>query len=306
MRLIGLLGLLAACLPDEPGPSGGPRDRELDPTAWCEAVTEARCGFDLRCGRAVGTLEDCVAVAGAACEADVEPILAFLVDGGQLTVSEAEVEVCAAAFAEAGCEQPEDVVGAVCAGALAGGVGAGGRCGPGVSGAVCEEGDRCLYGADGCGVCTATIAADQPCTPADACEVGTTCYDDPTTEAPDPRCLPPSFGGERCDDRYPCTEGLFCFAGSCYGPDWRQIGEDCEIPWDLCVEGAVCHLGTCLAAGNLGDPCSAEAPCGAGACIDGVCALRLPSGATCERSAVCESGACQDGRCASLPGVCFL
>ncbi len=107
--------------------------------------------------------------------------------------------------------------------------------------------------------------------------------------------------GEPCD--FPlCASG----AGTCQGGVCTALpgpGESCE---GLCAPGLVCAGGHCVAPGDEGAACAADAACALPlVCLGGTCRRRGGPGAPCSTDEACEIGlVCQGGAGTGAAGTC--
>jgi hypothetical protein len=209
--------------------------------------------------------------------------------------------VCRAGACRAGCAADAD-----CPGTR--------RCAEG----ICVEGDGCAADADcdGGRHCDADLGSCvDPCDDAHPCAVGLACHDGRCVEggvcSADDQCL----GGHLCRlgscREVQCEANADCADGRCV--DWTCAPApacDCPAGWG-CVDGhceqpGPCDARSCPAPFRCGDDgrcgaCAVDADCGAGRCLDGVCANPL----ACAGPLDClGDDACVGGRCEADPAAC--
>ncbi|MEZ4232705.1 MAG: DNRLRE domain-containing protein [Polyangiaceae bacterium] len=92
----------------------------------------------------------------------------------------------------------------------------------------------------------------------------------------------------------PPLQTLSCPSGSCTGDG---CGNDCTADADCGVD-EYCVAGVCQTTQNLGSPCSRNAECGSGRCVDGYCCNSACSG-QCE---ACDLGG-NEGVCSAVTGA---
>jgi sugar lactone lactonase YvrE len=179
----------------------------------------------------------------------------------------------------------------------------------------CDDGNPCTT-SDTCknGSCTGT----PRCPSSDQCHTSTC---DPVTLACAPEVPVPDYTG--CDDGNRCTDGEFCYAGSCTGAyvapclasDACHSAGACDPSTGLCSspsvsDGTVCNNNLCQVAGTCqsgvcdGSPvvCTPSVCHGASVCdvATGACsnAPVLPDGTPCQVAG--QDGTCTGGDCHTL------
>lgn len=280
MRRASVFALLAAA-----GCSG-----EISIAELPGALNDARCIYLERCG-VVANRDHCLAVLAHIAIDDPSPEAAH--DAGKLAYDPSRARDCIDAYGALPCDltaQAADAL-AACDDILTGTLAEGDSCG---FDRECES-NNCVVAPCAMACCTGACGPAQPlpdigepCTA--LCAGDAYCGLDSTCHAPLPQ-------GAACSDE-PCARGLYCkgrtatTSGAC--TPYPHLGEPCET---VCAEvNAVC-LGTCVAAGVLGDACVSDAQCSSYyTCTAGQCALMptrgMPCTRTCGDESWCNSDVC--------------
>jgi hypothetical protein len=221
---------------------------------------------------------------GRASNAEDAAKVAAAVTAGRLTYAESQARGCASALAAATCDQvlAETFGSAPCAGALLGGVAAGGSCD---SDEECATSTVC--GPSGCGpTCETRYANGAYCSGDDACASGF--CDSSNLCAPAPTNV--GLLGGPCHNYSPkCGAGLFCDAVVCAtkGALSAACADSSHDQWldPPCQAGLACASAshTCQAMAPSGASC-AVLGCGEGAVCSGLVCEELPHlpGDTCD------------------------
>jgi hypothetical protein len=138
-------------------------------------------------------------------------------------------------------------------------------------GTTCGEGSQCESGycketASGltsvrdCGVCSATVADGQPCSPADHCALGSACILEANADVG--TCRPDQVGdvGATCASYMDCSASLRCDLTSKRCAERRDAGAACDFSGD-CKQSLVCNGGICGQGLAEGAACSPTAQC---------------------------------------------
>lgn len=273
----------------------------IPPDQYCETVAPFFCDFYVRCGRmAVDSVEACLPVFAAACDAGYEPQYIAHANRGLLTLSGAGITACRAHLETVACEaQVFDLDGA-CAGMWVGGAALGAACAPGIGSFVCAPGGTCVLGLDFCGVCEAAAATGAPCGP-DAGEVRCGAAD----RCAEGLCVPRTAPGGPCAADEDCVVAAACVEGTCRSFDRARAGEACGAD-RRCPYHSTCRGGRCEVNRTLGETCAAGDVCDAGRCVEGVCVALRGEEASCTADAECLSGACSaQGACGAPLSDCL-
>jgi hypothetical protein len=141
----------------------------------------------------------------------------------------------------------------------------------------CVEGAFCATGR-AASVCTALLAAGQPCDDSTQCVLGTACIVTPSSNGA-LQCASPPGQGDPCAAPGSCNSPKdFCDPASSTCQPRLDVGAACDPAAAGCVAYAYCGAGgTCVARGAVGaacDPAPAASTCLAGlSCAGGTCAL---------------------------------
>ncbi len=279
------------------GPSGGSIETSCAALARATCTALKACSTQILVQRYL-TLEDCVTIESANCEA----LHALSGIGG----GTGEIDRLTAEISERDCSLHVGSLGVYSE--EAGTLRAGASC---VYGTQCAS-NACLHDESFCAAC-----AEIPEAPPKTCLLERqTLFCGPglfCDQGHDNACVPMPERGEPCLYGRTCARGLGCRDGRC--EPWKLPGEPCDSPRDSCYYGSICDLvtGRCSQfdeTKTLGAPCATppdpDALCASGlTCIttgggSGTCqrvaALGAPCGAACAFEA-----ACIDGKCAVPP-----
>jgi hypothetical protein len=150
----------------------------------------------------------------------------------------------------------------------------------------CNGAGACNQITKSCGgyACSGTSCGNK-CASTTDCASGFYC--DAATGA----CVADEGTGQKCSATVLCKSGLTCVDGVC-----------CSV--DKCPTGATCgwfgHEGTCIEFN--GSTCGADAECGSGHCVDGVCCDTACTG-QCEACDIVEAATGRSGRCLPVVGA---
>lgn len=267
---------------------------------YCELSANMFCDYYLRCGRiAAETMEECLELFDASCNAVYEPHYIAHEEAGLLRLSAEGLSQCETHLEQVACDQQVFDLDFGCDQVWDGLVEAGGDCAPGIGSFVCDAGTTCVLDTTFCGECKTVSETGGPClgdtdlrcSPLDRCVDGI--------------CVARRLPGESCDDENPCRLGAWCNQGTCQGPQVVGVGEECNQV-QRCAYNAQCVGGVCQAQVGLGESCE-PGLCYSGHCdsVENTCQSLRSGAAPCTSSSQCVSGICDNGFCRTLPGVCF-
>ncbi|HRE92439.1 MAG TPA: hypothetical protein PK095_25205 [Myxococcota bacterium] len=266
--------------------------------SYCERSVEMFCGYYLRCGRMVAeSLDECRQVFLETCNARYEPLYLDLERRGDLYLSKAGLDRCAAHLETVVCErQVFDLDG--CPDVWVGRHAVGEPCGPGLESFVCVEDAVCVLDLSFCGTCKAKAQSGA------GCDLDKRC--DETEQCIDGTCVARPMGGEVCSEGGPpCAVGTDCVDGVCRGPTLVGEGEACGGA-RRCPYRSQCAGGVCVRTELVGEPCGGQVGCASGHCSDGECQPLLSAGEACGGPSQCVSGRCAntDDLCAPITWSC--
>lgn len=100
---------------------------------------------------------------------------------------------------------------------------------------------------------------------------------------------------QACKSTYECAgSSAVCDKGLCGDKSTKKLGEGCANPGETCDANSFCTKNApnvCAARPSSGQPCSADAPCGAGLRCNVQCVAAARAGDACGVDADCEAAA---------------
>ncbi|MFO0758582.1 MAG: hypothetical protein U0359_18965 [Byssovorax sp.] len=213
--------------------------------------------------------ECCKTTPGVTFSGECVRTLSYALGHKAVTVSEAEVDQCAAAMARSleGCDWTSPMspgVPPACEGILHGAIAQGERC---RSSLECGEGMRCRgVGPTHVGTCEKPLPTGSLC--AIAVDPLASFTRQMGFEAHHPectgtcgrrRCVEPLAVGAPCETSAECGGKNHCIAGKCSDAPAPEAGKPCLV--HLCAEGARCLKGMCVTPKENGKACSDDVEC---------------------------------------------